>query len=154
MAAITANRLAEQLDTHPAGFTAEMVRKIGPRELVRIFVDGPAREPASRDTNSSEAGANLKRVDFIVSHPTNRRLDRRTAGPLFVRSAFPVAAPKPAIVHYHFNALGQSTMDWHKRIACLVPKHLPLKHTAGKRLCPRPQCNRTGFRHSKGAELK
>src|SRR6266404_2006339 len=47
----------------------EMVRKIAPGEIVRFFVNNRAEEKLARGY-LGRAGANLKKVEFIV-HPTN-----------------------------------------------------------------------------------
>ena len=61
---------------------SEIVRKIVPGEIVRIFVNNKSEQRLAR-SYLSRAGADLKRVDFIT-HPTNRGWTRDT-GPIFVR---------------------------------------------------------------------
>jgi agmatine deiminase len=113
----------------------EMVRKIARGELVRIFVDNQ-REARFARHYLQRAGANLKRVDFIV-HPTNRGWTR-DSGPLFVRRRSGRRS-ETAIVHFHFNAWAKYK-DWQKDR--LVP------NTAAKLLRKRlfnAQCNRKDF---------
>ena len=48
----------------------EMIRKIGPGEIVRLLVNSKADEAAARRT-LTQAHADVARVEFII-HPTNR----------------------------------------------------------------------------------
>jgi agmatine deiminase len=86
----------------------EMVRKIAPREQVRLLVSGKAEETLAR-RYLSRAGCELKNVRF-VPHPTNRGW-MRDSGPIFVRKQG--KTPETAIVHFHFNAWAKYD-DWQK----------------------------------------
>src|SRR5215471_13336837 len=83
----------------------EMVRKISEGELVRILVRHKTEEKFAR-SYLRRAGANLKRVEFIV-HPTNRGWTR-DSGPIFVKRK-----KETAIVHFHFNAWAKYP-NWQK----------------------------------------
>ncbi|MCW5555032.1 MAG: agmatine deiminase family protein [Verrucomicrobiae bacterium] len=87
----------------------EMVRKLAPGEWVRILVRHCAEERLAR-SYLKRAGANLKRVQFIV-HPTNRGWTR-DSGPIFVRRRR-AGRSETAIVHFHFNAWAKYS-DWRK----------------------------------------
>src|SRR3989442_153092 len=81
----------------------EIVRKISPREIVRLLVNNLAQEKLARRC-LDRAGADLGRVQFII-HPTNRGWTR-DSGPIFVGRGSPkskVQSPKSetAIVHFH-----------------------------------------------------
>lgn len=86
----------------------EMIRKIGPGEIVRLLVDSKADEAVARRT-LTRAGADVSRVEFIV-HPTNRGWTR-DSGPIFVRRRRQPS--ETAIVHFHFNAWARYP-DWQK----------------------------------------
>lgn len=118
----------------------EIVRRIAPREIVRILVNNKAQENLARGYLRG-AGADLRRVEFI-HHPTNRGWTR-DSGPIFVRRELPppdvLLSPKlpsriaglgrtrrgtgrranplvrfqTAIVHFHFNAWAKYD-DWHR----------------------------------------
>jgi agmatine deiminase len=91
----------------------EMVRKISAGELVRILVRNAAEEKLAR-SYLSRAGANLRRVQFIV-HPTNRGWTR-DSGPIFVKKRKAESGKRKgetAIVHFHFNAWAKYR-DWQK----------------------------------------
>jgi len=87
----------------------EMVRKIESGETVRILVNSRADEKLAR-RYLSQAGAALKRVEFIV-HATNRGWTRDT-GPVWVTRKTGRRRAK-AIVHFHFNAWAKYP-DWAK----------------------------------------
>ncbi|MBI4893977.1 MAG: agmatine deiminase family protein [Acidobacteria bacterium] len=87
----------------------EMVRKIEAGEAVRILVNSRAEEKLTR-SYLSRAGAQLKRVEFIV-HPTNRGWTRDT-GPIWITRAAGTRREK-SIVHFHFNAWAKYA-DWQK----------------------------------------
>jgi len=91
----------------------EIVRKIAPGEIVRIFVNNKSEQRLAR-SYLSRAGADLKRVEFIT-HPTNRGWTRDT-GPIFVRRKRGERSGRKgetAIVHFHFNAWAKYD-DWQK----------------------------------------
>jgi agmatine deiminase len=100
----------------------EMVRKISPREIVRMIVRHKAEEKLARHY-LKRAGCDLKQVEFII-HPTNRGWTR-DSGPIFVRrkvrsSGFSRSdrlkaglRTETAIVHFHFNAWAKYD-DWQK----------------------------------------
>ena len=91
----------------------EIVRKIAPGEIVRIFVNGKSEQRRAW-SYLRRAGANLKQVEFIT-HPTNRGWTRDT-GPIFVRRKRGGRSRKKgetAIVHFHFNAWAKYD-DWQK----------------------------------------
>ena len=93
----------------------EMVRKIGPGEIVRILVRHKAEEKLARNY-LKRACCDLEKVEFIV-HPTNRGWTRDT-GPMFVRKNTSNPEPRAsnaetAIVHFHFNAWAKYA-DWQK----------------------------------------
>src|SRR5215469_15496946 len=83
----------------------EMVRKIAEGEIVRILVRHKAEEKMAR-SYLTRAGANLKRVEFII-HLTNRGWTR-DSGPIFVKRS-----RETVIVHFHFNAWAKYD-DWQK----------------------------------------
>lgn len=87
----------------------EMVRKIESGETVRILVNSRAEEKLARGY-LSQAGATLKRVEFIV-HATNRGWTRDT-GPVWVTRKTGRRRER-AIVHFHFNAWAKYP-DWAK----------------------------------------
>lgn len=87
----------------------EMVRRIAAGETVRMLVNSK-KDGALARTYLDRAGADLKRVEFIV-HPTNRGWTRDT-GPLFVRQRTS-RKRETAIVHFHFNGWAKYT-DWKK----------------------------------------
>ena len=84
----------------------EMIRKICPGEIVRLFVNSPAAEKAARRT-LAQAHADVSRVQFII-HPTNRGWTR-DSGPICVRRGG--RKPETAFVHFHFNAWAKYP-DW------------------------------------------
>jgi len=84
----------------------EMVRKICPGEIVRLFVNSSADEKAARRT-LAQAHADVSRVQFII-HPTNRGWTR-DSGPICVRRGG--KKPETAFVHFHFNAWAKYP-DW------------------------------------------
>ena len=86
----------------------EMVRKIGPGEIVRLLVHSKAAETAARRT-LAQAHAEISRVQFII-HPTNRGWTR-DSGPICVRRGG--KHPETAFVHFHFNAWAKYP-DWQK----------------------------------------
>jgi agmatine deiminase len=87
----------------------EMIRKIGPGEIVRLLVDNKVEERRAR-RYLTRAGADLRRVEFIT-HPTNRGW-MRDSGPIFVRRGRG-RSTETAIVHFHFNAWAKYD-DWQK----------------------------------------
>jgi agmatine deiminase len=84
----------------------EMIRKIGPGELVRLFVNSKIAEWAARRTLAF-AHADETRIDFVI-HPTNRGWTR-DSGPICVRRGG--ENPETAFVHFHFNAWAKYP-DW------------------------------------------
>jgi agmatine deiminase len=86
----------------------EIVRKIAPREIVRILVNSRSHEARARRI-LSRAGVDLSRVQFF-RFPTNRGWTR-DSGPLFVKRNRP--KPEVAIVRFRFNAWARYT-DWRK----------------------------------------
>jgi len=84
----------------------EMVRKIGPGEMVRLFVNSKTAEAAAR-RSLTQAHADVSRVQFII-HPTNRGWTR-DSGPICVRRGG--KQPETAFVHFHFNAWAKYP-DW------------------------------------------
>jgi agmatine deiminase len=110
----------DKLDTIRWVYT-EIVRRIAPRETVRMLVRSAADENDAR-RYLARAGADASRVKF-VDHPTNRGWTR-DSGPLFIRRA-----GETAIVHFHFNAWAKYP-DWHqdRRVPEIAARHL------GKRL--------------------
>jgi agmatine deiminase len=84
----------------------EIVRKIGPGEIVRLLVDSKEEEAVARRF-LKRAGADVGRVEFL-RFPTNRGWTR-DSGPLFVRRGGRSA--ETAIVHFHFNAWAKYP-DW------------------------------------------
>jgi agmatine deiminase len=84
----------------------EMVRKICPGEIVRLFVNSTAAENAARRT-LAQAHADVSRVQFII-HPTNRGW-MRDSGPICVRRGG--SKSETAFVHFHFNAWAKYA-DW------------------------------------------
>jgi agmatine deiminase len=117
----------------------EMIRKISPGEIIRLFVNSTAAEAAARRT-LTQAHADVARVQFIL-HPTNRGW-MRDSGPICVRrgggvetgmgqiSGTPLSDSLPAsgaregkaknsverrsetaFVHFHFNAWAKYP-DW------------------------------------------
>jgi agmatine deiminase len=99
----------------------EMVRKIAPRETVRMLVNSKT-QAGMAGRYLSRAGADTQPVEFVV-HPTNRGWTRDT-GPVFVRRRAN-GKPETAIVHFHFNAWAKYA-DWQK------DRHVP--ETAAKLL--------------------
>ena len=86
----------------------EMVRKIVPGEIVRLFVNSRTGETAARRL-LTQAHADASRVEFII-HPTNRGWTR-DSGPICVRRGG--NNPETAFVHFHFNAWAKYP-DWQK----------------------------------------
>jgi agmatine deiminase len=86
----------------------EMVRKISPGEIVRLFVNSTDGEAAARRT-LTQARADVSRVQFII-HPTNRGWTR-DSGPICVRRGG--QKPETAFVHFHFNAWAKYP-DWQR----------------------------------------
>jgi len=84
----------------------EMIRKICPGEIVRLFVNSPAAEKAARRT-LAQAHADFSRVQFII-HPTDRGWTR-DSGPICIRRGG--KTPETAFVHFHFNAWAKYP-DW------------------------------------------
>lgn len=86
----------------------EMVRKICPREIVRILVDSRAQQKQAQRVLQM-AGADLCQVEFL-HFPTDRGWSR-DFGPIFVRRGGP--RPDVAIVRFQFNAWAKYP-DWRK----------------------------------------
>jgi agmatine deiminase len=84
----------------------EMIRKIGPGEMVRLLVNSKGEEKAARRT-LSQAHADVSRVEFII-HRTNRGW-MRDSGPICVRRRRKVG--ETAFVDFHFNAWAKYA-DW------------------------------------------
>jgi len=84
----------------------EMVRKIGPGEIVRLFVNSQGAERAARRT-LAQAHADVAGVQFII-HPTNRGWTR-DSGPICVRRGG--ENRETAFVDFHFNAWAKYP-DW------------------------------------------
>ncbi len=84
---------------------AEIARKIAPREIVRILVNGKFHE-AIAYRMLARAGVELAQVEFF-HFPTNRGWTR-DFGPLFVRRKKEIA-----IARFHFNAWAKYK-DWEK----------------------------------------
>jgi agmatine deiminase len=84
----------------------EMIRKIGPGEIVRLFVNSKIAEWAARRTLAF-SHADETRIEFLI-HPTNRGW-MRDSGPICVRRGG--ENPETAFVHFHFNAWAKYT-DW------------------------------------------
>ncbi len=84
----------------------EIVRKIGPGEIVRIIVNSAADEKKAR-TVLKRSGADLKRVQFLRFR-TNRGWTR-DFGPIFVRRSVP--SSKVAIARFRFTAWAKYP-DW------------------------------------------
>jgi len=84
----------------------EIVRKICPGEIVRLFVNSKTCEAAARRA-LAQAHADVSRVEFII-HPTNRGWTR-DSGPICVRRGG--KNPETAFVHFHFNAWAKYP-DW------------------------------------------
>jgi agmatine deiminase len=84
----------------------EMVRKIGPGEVVRLLVRDRAEQRLAA-SYLQRAGCDPRRVEFVV-HPTNRGWTR-DSGPICVRRLRPTR--EVAIVHFHFNAWAKYP-DW------------------------------------------
>lgn len=84
---------------------AEIVRKIAPRETVRILVNDNFHESIARRM-LARAGVDLAQVEFF-HFPTNRGWTR-DFGPIFVRRKKEIA-----IVRFHFNAWAKYK-DWEK----------------------------------------
>ncbi len=102
----------------------EMVRKIGPREIVRLLVNSKAGERAARRCLTL-AHAEAARVEFII-HPTNRGWNR-DSGPICVRRGG--TNPETAFVDFHFNAWAKYP-DWQldRKVPAMAARRL------GKRL--------------------
>jgi len=106
----------------------EIVRKIAQGEIVRILINDRREEKLARKY-LSQAGADLKKVEFVVL-PTNRGWTR-DSGPIFVKKKRQGnrRAAQTAIVHFHFNAWAKYS-DWQKdrrvpeTAAKLLGKHL------------------------------
>jgi agmatine deiminase len=86
---------------------AEMIRKIGAGEKVRLCVNSKAEEKLAR-TMVEAAGGDLGAVEFLP-FPTNRGW-MRDSGPIFVQH--PKTRQK-LIVHWHFNAWARYA-NWRK----------------------------------------
>lgn len=76
----------------------EIVRKIAPREVVRILVNSKSHEERARRI-LSRVGVDLTRVEFF-RFPTNRGWTR-DFGPIFLRRTKP--KPEVAIARFQFN---------------------------------------------------
>jgi agmatine deiminase len=87
----------------------EIVRKISPGEIVRIFVNSKTEAKLARGY-LVRAGADVSNVEMLV-HPTNRGWTR-DSGPIFVRRRAGKRS-ETAIVHFHFNAWAKYD-DWQK----------------------------------------
>jgi agmatine deiminase len=87
---------------------AEIVRKLAPRERVRILVQSAAHEAGAKRV-LARAGVDLGQVDFF-RFPTDRGWTR-DFGPLFVRREGP--RPEVAIARFRFNAWAKYP-DWKK----------------------------------------
>ena len=87
----------------------EMVRKIGPGEIVRLLVNSKAAAAAAARRTLTQAHADVSRVQFII-HPTNRGWTR-DSGPICVRRGG--KNPETAFVHFHFNAWAKYP-DWQR----------------------------------------
>jgi agmatine deiminase len=86
----------------------EIVRKLTPREIVRVIVDSETHEAKARRV-LSRVGVDLARVEFF-RFPSNRGWTR-DFGPIFVkRDGQP---PEVAIVRFRFNAWAKYE-DWKK----------------------------------------
>jgi agmatine deiminase len=109
----------------------EIVRRISPREIVRILVDSKAEEGLAK-RYLARAGIKLEAVEFVI-HATNRGWTR-DSGPIFVRR--PVRRHfQTAIVHFHFNGWAKYP-DWRKdrRVPEAAAKYLckpilPARHS-------------------------
>ena len=88
---------------------SEIVRKISPREGIRILVDSRNEEKLARRF-LRRAGADDRKIEFVI-HQTNRGWTR-DSGPIFVRRRSG-GNSEIAIVHFHFNAWAKYP-DWHK----------------------------------------
>jgi agmatine deiminase len=89
----------------------EIVRKIAPGEILRIFVDNKSQEKFALNYLKS-AGTEPNRIKF-VHHPTNRGWTR-DSGPMFVRRKVRgTNRTETAITHFHFNAWAKYD-DWQK----------------------------------------
>jgi agmatine deiminase len=86
----------------------EIVRKIAPRERVRIIVDSREHESGARRI-LGRAGVDLSAIEFL-RFPTNRGWTR-DFGPMFVRRSAPT--PHVAITGFRFNAWAKYP-DWKK----------------------------------------
>jgi agmatine deiminase len=102
----------------------EMVRKIGPGEIVRLLVNSKSGERAARRCLTL-AHAEVARVEFII-HPTNRGWNR-DSGPICVRRGG--ENPETAFVDFHFNAWAKYP-DWQqdRKVPAMAARRL------GKRL--------------------
>ena len=85
----------------------EMIRRIVPRERVRLLVN-PTTEPQARRVLTA-VGADLEQIDFLRV-PTDRGWTRDT-GPIFVRRDGPPA--EAAIARFQFNAWAKYP-EWRK----------------------------------------
>jgi agmatine deiminase len=87
----------------------EIVRKLAPREMVRILVDSKAHEASARRI-LSRAGVDSGRVEFFRI-PTDRGWTR-DSGPIFLRRDLPRLA-ELAIVRFRFSAWARYP-NWQK----------------------------------------
>lgn len=85
----------------------EMIRRIAPRERVRLLVNQRTKGQARRVLKA--LGVDLEQIDFLRI-PTDRGWTRDT-GPIFVRRDGPPAAA--AIARFHFNAWAKYP-EWRK----------------------------------------
>lgn len=86
----------------------EIVRKIAPREKVRILVHGPVQAKQALRV-LERVGVDSSRVE-LFQHPTDRGWTR-DCGPIFVRHTSPPA--ETAIIQFHFNAWARYP-NWRK----------------------------------------
>ena len=100
----------------------EIVRKIAPGEIVRIFVNSRRHESQVRNI-LQQVGVAANRVQFF-RFPTNRGWTR-DFGPIFLRRAKP--RPEVAIARFRFNAWARYP-DWQKDAAIPPQVARRLKH--------------------------
>ncbi len=86
----------------------EIVRKVGPGEIVRIIVNSAADQKKARDV-LKRSGADLRRVEFFRFR-TNRGWTR-DFGPVFVKRSVP--KPRVAIARFRFTAWAKYP-DWQR----------------------------------------
>ena len=100
----------------------EIVRKVGPGEIVRVIVNSADDEKKARDV-LKRSGTELKRVEFF-RFPTNRGWTR-DFGPIFVKRSKP--KPKVAIARFRFTAWAKYP-DWQRDDAIPVQVARKLKY--------------------------